>query len=123
MDVAAARRARQKTIKANLSEAYTDEEACPPEWLDLLSSVRAQAAAVQADISGETRRFIEEPDIRTALVRRERVSVQLRDRIAAINQKIRRLNLIAPHARFTRAALDVEEVLRPLYRSRRNVDA
>jgi hypothetical protein len=33
---------------------------------------------------------------------------------------IRRLNLIAPHARFTRAALDPEAELRPLFRTPRS---
>ena len=119
MDVQAAMRARQKAIKADLTQAYSDEEACPPEWVDLIARVRREAAATQAEISQETRRFVQDPDIRRALARRDSASTRLRDRITQINQHIRRLNAIAPHPRFTRAVLDVDEALRPLYRSRR----
>lgn len=120
MDVQAERRARQKSIKADLTQAYSDEEACPPEWVDLIARVRREASAAQAEIAEETRRFVQDPDIRRALGRRDSVTVQLRDRIEHINRQIRRLNAIAPHPRFTRAVLDVDEALRPLYRSRRN---
>lgn len=120
MDVQAARRARQKAIKADLTQAYSDEEACPPEWVDLIARVRREASAAQAEISEETRRFVQEPDIRRALARRDGVSARLHHRITQINERIRRLNAIAPHPRFTRAVLDVDEALRPLYRSRRN---
>ncbi len=120
MDVQAARRARQRSIKADLTQAYTDDEACPPEWVELMARVRREASAVQAEITAETRRFVEDADIRRALGRRDSVSARLRDRIEHINRQIRRLNVIAPHPRFTRAVLDVDEALRPLYRSRRN---
>jgi hypothetical protein len=120
MDLRAARRVRQQALKADLTGVYSDEEACPPEWLDLLTQVREQSGTIQEEISRETRRFIEEPDIRGALERRTRVTSQLGERIRKLNEKIRRLNLIAPHPRFTRAALDADEILRPLYRSARN---
>ena len=119
MDVGAARRARQKAIRDDLRQAYSEEEACPPEWLDLLGDIREQSRSLQEDISLETRLFITEPDIREALARRDRVASRLLDRIISVNHKIRRLNMIAPHARFTRAALDTDEILRPLYRSPR----
>ncbi len=123
MDLRAARRVRQRAIKADLTSVYSDEEACPPEWLDLLTQVREESVILQDEISRETRRFIEEPDIRVALDRRTRVAARLRERIGLLNEKVRRLNLIAPHARFTRAALDADEILRPLYRSARNINS
>ncbi len=119
MDVQAARRARQKDIKTDLRQAYSDDEACPPEWVDLMARVRREASAVQSEISLQTRRFVEEPDIKRALAQRDSVTARLRDRVSQLNEQIRRLNTIAPHPRFTRAVLDVDEVLRPLYRSRR----
>lgn len=119
MDVHAARRARRKAIKADLTQAYTDEEAAPPEWVDLLNEVREESAEVRREIAAETRRFVEDPDIRDALARRDRVSSLMRERIDRINRTVRRLNVIAPHARFTRAALDPDQLLRPLYRSAR----
>ena len=120
MDLAAARRARQQALKADLTQAYSDEEASPPEWLDLFTRVRDERAAVMQEIDRETERFVDDVDIRTALARRDRAAQTLRERIAALNRMIRRLNLIAPHARFTRAALDPDEALRPLFRSQRN---
>lgn len=123
MDTQAAARARRRAIKEDLSEAYTEEEACPPEWVDLLAIIRSEAASLRDDISAETRFFVEVADIRTALTRRERVSTQLRVRAEELNTHIRRLNDIAPHPRFTRAMLDIDEALRPLYRSRREPKA
>jgi hypothetical protein len=119
MDVDAARRARRKAIKDDLAEAYTDEEASPPEWVDLLAQVRADAARLRDEVADETSRFVTEPDIRSALTRRERFASAARERVVKINDKTRRLNLIAPNSRFTRATLDAEELLRPLYRSTR----
>jgi hypothetical protein len=116
----AARRARRKAIQADLTKAYTDEEAAPPEWLDLLNTVRDEAAAIRTDVQSETARFVAESDIRAALARRDRVAQTMRERIEALNRTIRRLNLIAPHARFTRAALNTDEILRPLFRSARS---
>ncbi|HYZ91302.1 MAG TPA: hypothetical protein VFA34_02785 [Actinomycetota bacterium] len=121
MDLRAARRARREAIQADLSQVYSDEEACPPEWLDLLTQIREESVAIQDEISRETRRFVDEPDIKGALERRTRVGTQLRERIAVLNTKVRRLNLIAPHQRFTRASLNADEILRPLYRSARNL--
>ena len=121
MNTEAARRARQKAIKADLAQAYSDDEACPPEWVDLLTEVRERSTALRADIVAETRRFVADPDIRAALERRSRVADEVRTRVAAVNEKVRRLNLIAPHPRFTRAALDADELLRPLFRSGRDV--
>ena len=119
MNTNAARRARQRAITSDLAGAYTDEEASPPEWVDLLNTIRDETTALRADVTDETRRFVGERDIRTALKRRERVEVSLRERTAALNRMISRLNLLAPHARFTRTALDPEELLRPLFRSAR----
>jgi hypothetical protein len=118
----AARRARQKAIASDLTQAYTDEEAAPPEWLDLLTHVRDETKALRTDVREETERFATEPDIRAALARRDRVTASVRERTDALNKTVVRLNLIAPHARFTRAALDVEELLRPLFRTPRRAD-
>lgn len=119
MDTHAARRARRKAIKADLTEAFTDEEATPPEWADLLSEVRETSAELRSTIVHETRRFVDEPDIKRALERRSRKTEDLRRRVGEINAKVKRLNLLAPQARFTRAPLDADELLRPLYRSSR----
>jgi hypothetical protein len=123
MDTEAARRARQAKIKADLAEAYSDEEACPPEWVDILVEVDGTVATIRTAVVAETARFAAEDDIRRALVRRERVAHELRERMAALNTKIRRLNLIAPLPRFHRVALDPDDALRPLFRMRRSPDA
>jgi hypothetical protein len=119
MDTHAARRARRKAIKADLLEAFTDEEATPPEWADLLSEVRESSAELRSSVVQETRRFIDEPDIKRALERRAQISEDLRSRVSEINGKIKRLNMLAPQARFTRSPLDPDDLLRPLYRSSR----
>jgi hypothetical protein len=36
-----------------------------------------------------------------------------------MNAQIKRLNILSPHARFTRATLDADEALRPLFRASR----
>ncbi|MGH2760020.1 MAG: hypothetical protein ACRDKJ_10725, partial [Actinomycetota bacterium] len=59
------------------------------------------------------------PDIKRALERRSRTADDLRRRVRELNGKVRRLNMLAPQARFTRAPLDADELLRPLYRSSR----
>jgi hypothetical protein len=92
----------------------------PPEWLDLLNTVRDETASIRADVQRETERFVAEADIRAALARRDRFALALRERVERLNRTIRRLNLIAPHARFTRAALDIEDVVRPLFRAPRS---
>lgn len=119
MDTDAARRARRKAIKEDLAEVYTDEEASPPEWVDLLSQVRDETGQLREEIAAQTNSFVAESDIRSALARRERFVNRARDRVARINEKTRRLNLIVPNARFTRGTLDADELLRPLYRSTR----
>ena len=119
MNTDSARRARRKAIKTDLASAYTDEEAAPPEWLDLFNTVRDETASIRADIERETKGFVTEPDIRVALARRERTAAAMRGRVEKLNGTIKRLNLISPHARFTRAALRADEVLRPLYRAAR----
>ena len=119
MDAQAARRARQKSIQTDLAHAYSDEEACPPEWLDLLDQVRDGSRSIRESVERETARFVGEPDIRRALAQRERVDVRLREQIAKVNDLTRRLNLIAPNSRFHRATLDTEEVLKPLFRAER----
>jgi hypothetical protein len=119
MDAYAARRGRQKAFKADLAEVIDDDEACPPEWVDLTSRVRQEKAAIDAAVDEATLAFVEEPDIRRALAKREAFVGRTRERIAALNTMVLRLNLLAPHSRFTRAGLDAEETLRPLFRSRR----
>ena len=120
MNSGAARRARQKAIQADLTKAYSDEEAAPPEWLDLFNTVRDETASVREAVAAETERFVSETDIRAALARRDRFARATGERVEAVNRTIKRLNLIAPHARFTRAALNVDEVLRPLFRAARS---
>ncbi len=119
MDTHAARKARRQTFKANLTEAYTDEEATPPEWIDLSSAITDETRAVLERVTRETDAFVSEPDIRRAIARRERAANDLRERIKAVNRMVARLNLIAPHQRFTKAAVDADEALRPLFRSPR----
>lgn len=120
MDTDAARRARRQAIKQDLAEAYTDEEACPPEWVDLLARATAEKQAIGDAIAAVTSAFVNEPDIRRALEARERFTERTRERIATLNAQIRRLNVLAPHGRFTRAGLDPDEALRPLYRAKRS---
>lgn len=115
-----ARRARQRKIQADLARAYADEEATPPEWIDLLAQVKDATTSIETLLATETERFVSEPDVRRALDRRSRIDANVRERIADINAKIRRLNLIAPRARFTRPALDADALLRPLYTSERS---
>ena len=123
MDTDAARRARRKSIKADLTQAYTDEEAAPPEWVDLLSRVREATEAIRAEATRATEAFVTSADIRAALRQREKSAERLRTESARVNQLIARLNLIAPHERFTRAHVDVDALLRPLFHSqRRSVD-
>ncbi len=119
MDTDAARRARQKTFKADLAEAYTDEEACPPEWVDLLDGTTKEKALIRAEIDDETSRFASEPDIKRALERRARFEQKIRERIIELNRNVTRLNLIAPNSRFTRGTLVADEVLKPLFRTTR----
>ncbi len=122
MDTHAARRARRNAFKADLTDAYTDEEATPPEWLDLFTDVREASAELRKHIAEETKRFVEDADIRNALARRDRTAHYARHRAREINTLIKRLNLLAPQARFTRPALDADELLRPLYRSSRIIE-
>ena len=122
-DTDAARRARRKAIKEDLAEVYSDDEAHPPEWVDLISEIREGAERIPIDVARETDRFVNEPDIRVALDRRERFSAKVREEIAKHNQKVRRLNLIAPNPRFTRGTIDADVTLRPLYRATRNVSS
>jgi hypothetical protein len=119
MDTDAARKARRKTIKEDLADVYDDEEASPPEWVDLLARVGHAALAIKNETSDETSRFVAEPDIKIALARRDRYAAAVRERIAVVNAQIRRLNLLAPNSRFTRGTLDAEEILRPLFRTER----
>lgn len=119
MDTHAARKARRESFKANLAEAYTDEEATPPEWMDLATAITEDAQAIRTYITAETEAFVAEPDIRRAIARRQRAADVLRERIAGVNRMVTRLNLIAPHQRFTKAALDADALLRPLFRTAR----
>jgi hypothetical protein len=119
MDAQAARRARQKSIQADLVHAYSDEEACPPEWLDLLDQARDASRSIRETVQHETARFVAEPDIRRALAQRQRVDTLLREQIDKVNTAIRRLNLIAPNSRFHRGTLDADEILKPLFRAQR----
>ena len=119
MDTHAARKARRQTFKANLAEAYTDEEATPPEWVDLRAAITDEAKTIRTKIDEETEAFVNEADIRRAIERRMRAEIALRDAIASVNKMVARLNLIAPHQRFTKTTLDADELLRPLFRSPR----
>jgi hypothetical protein len=119
MDTHAARKARRDSFKANLAEAYTDEEATPPEWMDLATAITDDAQAIRSRITAEVDAFVQEPDIRRAIARRERAADELRERIAGVNRMVTRLNLIAPHQRFTKASLDADGLLRPLFRTAR----
>ncbi len=119
MDQDAARRARRKTIKADLAEVYDDEEASPPEWVDLLARTREERRAIVQDVERATDAFASEPDIRRALATRESCVSRTRERITKVNAEIRRLNQIAPHPRFGKVEIDAEETLRPLFRVRR----
>ena len=123
MDTDAARRARRKTIKLDLAEAYDDDEASPPEWVDLAQRTKAERLSIVESIDHATRAFAGEPDIRRALRDRETYVNNTRERIEKTNALIRRLNLLVPHSRFTRAEIDAEETLRPLFRVRRTVSA
>src|SRR5262249_28494949 len=119
MDSDAARKARRIGYKANLAEAYDDEEAVPPEWVDLSTAIADEARAIRERIDAETATFVTDPDIRRAMTRRERAAGELTERVVRVNRMVNRLNLIAPLARFTRTALDVDELLRPLFRTPR----
>lgn len=121
MDPQAARRARRRRIEWDLLHAVDDEEACPPEWVDLGIEIRRDTDELKTLVERETDRFVREPDIRQALDRRERTAGRIREEAARTNRKIRRLNLLAPLPRFQRPTLDVERLLRPLYRTRRRV--
>jgi hypothetical protein len=119
MDNRAARKARQRAIKTDLTQAYTDEEASPPEWLDIISELEDATRELTDILRVETELFVTDPDVRAALSRRERTAAKIRGRVDELNARIRRLNLIAPHARFTRPMLDAERLLLPLFRSAR----
>jgi hypothetical protein len=119
MNPDAARRARRKAIAEDLRRALTDEEASPPEWLDLFGDTRDAIAEIRSDLEAETARFVDEPDIRRALARRDRIAANVTERVNAVNIKIRRMNLLAPDSRFTRVTIDADALLRPLYRSTR----
>jgi len=116
------RRARRRSFEQDLARATTDEEACPPEWTDILIEVRRGAADLRELVSRETDRFAREPDVRVALARRERVASEVRARVGQVNERIRRLNLIAPLPRFQRGPLDPDDLLLPLFRTRRTRD-
>lgn len=123
MDTDAARRARQKAIKRDLLDVYDDEEASPPEWLDLMMEIDRGVAALRGELDSEVARFASEPDVRVALQRRERVEGQVRTRVAELNVKARRLNVIAPLTRFHRPVLDAGDLLRPLFRTARRTSS
>lgn len=119
MDTDAQRSARRRAIKADLAEAYDDDEASPPEWVDLLERSRRERSAIADGVVEATDAFSQEPDIRRALADREGFATATRERINHFNKIVARLNLLAPHPRFTRMGLDPEETLRPLFRTRR----
>ena len=103
----------------DLAYVVNDEEACPPEWVDLLMQIRDHTSALREQVERETTHFVSDPDIRSALQRRERFASRARELVTKVNEKTRRLNLIAPNGHFTRGTLDADELLRPLYRSSR----
>ena len=119
MDTDAARRARQKKLKVDLLEAFDDEEASPPEWVDLILEIEERVTRLRDRVPVEVERFAGDPDIRSALAGRERADGEIRREAHAINEKVKRLNFIAPHDRFHRAPLEADALVRPLYRARR----
>lgn len=106
--------------QTDLDRATTDDEACPPEWADILTKVNSEIALIKADIKAEITRYVDEPDVRLALRRRDQITQSIKSRIDKINSSIRRLNLIAPVARIQRSPIDGEDLLKQLYRTRRN---
>jgi hypothetical protein len=120
MDPEAARRARRRQIKADLTQATTDDEASPPEWVDLLMQISEGIASVNDLVEAAVARFVDEEDIRRALKARDRDAERLRACVREVNRKVQRLNLVAPLARFHRRELDAEAVLKPLLRARRH---
>lgn len=106
-----------------LDQVYTDEEACPPEWAELMLRIDETTQNLREAISQATRRFVHEPDVRIALQNRERADKELRARGEAVNHAVARLNLISPLPRFQRNCLDIDELLKPLYRTRRQITA
>ncbi len=119
MDREAARRGLRQTFKADLADAYTEEEAEPPEWLDLRTAIADAKKKLRDRIGTETAAFVDEPDIRRALARRERATTELRTSIEGVNGMIRRLNFVVPLKRFGQPGIDADELLRPLYRTPR----
>jgi hypothetical protein len=123
MDTDAARRARRKVIKQDLAKAYDDDEASPPEWVDLVQRTKAERLAIATSVEDATHAFADEPDIRRALKARDTCVNKMRERIEKTNALIRRLNLLVPHSRLGRAEIDAEETLRPLFRVSRAVSS
>lgn len=119
MDVEAARRARRKKLKDDLLEAFDDDEASPPEFVDLAIEIDGRIARLRERVPEAVEQFVADPDIRTALRGRERAEADIRREAHAINEKVKRLNFIAPHDRFQRAPLDADTLVRPLYKARR----
>lgn len=122
-DTDAARRARQKQIKADLLEAFDDDEASPPEFVDLAIEIDERITRLRNHVPGAVERFVGDPDIRSALRGRELAEAAIRREARAINEKVKRLNFIAPHDRFQRAPVDADALVRPLYRARRGSTA
>ena len=119
MDTHAARKARREAFKRDLAASYTDTEAVPPEWLDLTRAIIDGAGKLRERITAETEAFVTEPDVKRALARRDEARSEVLRTIAVLNQMIARLNLIAPHQRFTKTPIDADEALRPLFRTPR----
>ena len=88
-----------------------------PDWVILSGEVRFLADRLRDDVAAAVVRFEAFDDVQAAIDFREQQVPRLRERVAEINRRIARLNLIAPHARFQRLPIDADEEVRPLARS------
>lgn len=88
-----------------------------PDWVVLGGEVRAMIEGLRADVERAAARFREFDDVRQAIAHRDREVRRLRDHIAEINKLISQLNLIAPHVRFRRGALDADAEVALIERS------
>lgn len=102
-----------------LDAVYTDDEASLPEWVDLMTQIDETSAKLRKRADTDAERFANEPDVKRALADRERSADGLRTQAEKINSMVRRLNLISPLSRFQRSPIDADELVKPLYRVRR----
>ena len=94
-----------------------DDKTEIPEWVVLHGEVRTLIDTLRSDIAAAVERFRSFGDVRAAIAYRERAVPRFRARVTEINKAIAHLNLVVPHMRFQRHALDIEEEVGPLARS------